>query len=195
MRKSRAETAETRKRILEVASKAFRKQGIEATGVQQIMATAGLTHGGFYRHFDSKEQLVAEAIACSPKNFVTDSEAAAEKGEEAMRKVFMDYVTPAYRDDVEVSCPLAANGSELVRANENVRHVATDAFQRIINAAAPFMGSRNEDESINASISVLTNMIGALTIARMVDDPALSERILSVTKKRVAETFKAKIPQ
>jgi TetR/AcrR family transcriptional repressor of nem operon len=185
MKKSKAETAETRKRIVETASKAIRSKGIDATGVAEIMATAGLTHGGFYRHFASKDQLVAEAIATSPKDFLADTEAAAEKGAEAVLDVFADYVTPGYRDAKELGCPLAANGSELVRADDNTRHIATEGFRRIIKAVAPYMHSEPGTEPTDASISILTNMIGALTIARMVDDPALSEQILAVANKRV----------
>src|SRR5579871_426996 len=98
MRKSRAETAETRKRIVETAAKAFRKQGIAATGVAEIMATAGLTHGGFYRHFESKDQLVAEALSATEKNLVRDSLEAAQLGPEAMLATFQDYVSQSYRD-------------------------------------------------------------------------------------------------
>lgn len=191
MKKSKAETAETRKRIVEAASKAFRSQGIEATGVAEIMSAAGLTHGGFYRHFSSKEQLVAEAIAMSPKDLVADSEAAAEEGVEAMLRVLQEYVTPQYRDATAEGCPLAAIGSELVRADGTTRHVATEGFLRIIRAWTPFMRAKTGEDPADVSISLLTNMIGALTIARMVDDPELSRRILEITKQRIASCVTA----
>src|SRR5579871_5541767 len=73
MKRSKTDTAATRRRIVEIASKAFRSQGIEATGVAEIMAAAGLTHGGFYRHFNSKEELVAEAVAMSLEQLVLQS--------------------------------------------------------------------------------------------------------------------------
>ncbi|MDY0746595.1 TetR/AcrR family transcriptional regulator [Paucibacter sp. R3-3] len=189
MKKSKAETAETRKRIVETAAKTFRRKGIAATGVAEIMAAAGLTHGGFYRHFGSKDQLVAEALSATDKNMVRDSREAAEKGAEAMLAVFQDYMTEAYRDKVEDGCPLAAMGSELVRADDNTRHAATTSFRKIVEAAAPFMRSPDDAEGMDTALSLLTNMVGALTIARMVDDPELSDRILQTTRRRIAQSI------
>ena len=189
MRKSKAETAQTRQRIVETAAKAFRKQGIAATGVAEIMANAGLTHGGFYRHFGSKDQLVTEALSATEKNLVRDTLAAAGQGPQAMLAVFQDYVTQAYRDNVEDGCPLAAMGSELVRADDDTRHAATNSFRRIIETAAPFMRSPGDPDGTDTALSLLTNMVGALTIARMVDDPALSNRILETTKRRIGQTI------
>ena len=194
MRKSKAETAETRKRIVETAAKAFRKQGIAATGVAEIMASAGLTHGGFYRHFDSKDQLVTEALSATEKNLVRDSLAAAEQGPRAMLDVFQDYVTQAYRDNVEDGCPLAAMGSELVRADDATRHAATTSFRKIIETAAPFMRTPDDPQGTDTALSLLTNMVGALTIARMVDDPALSNRILETTRRRIGESIDLSAP-
>jgi TetR/AcrR family transcriptional regulator, transcriptional repressor for nem operon len=184
MKKSKAETAKTRQRIIEVASQAIRTKGIEATGVAEIMAAAGLTHGGFYRHFDSKEELVTEAIALSRKDFVAGTAAAADRGADAMVKHFQEYATPGYRDDIGSGCPLAANGSELVRADAKTRHLATEGFRLILEKAAPFMHSRNDEGRTETAISVMTHMIGALTMARLVD-----EQILEVTRKRIAGAF------
>jgi TetR/AcrR family transcriptional repressor of nem operon len=185
MRKSKAETAETRKRIVETAARAFRRQGIAGTGVAEIMATAGLTHGGFYRHFASKDQLVTEALSATEKNLVRDSRAAAEQGAAAMLAVLEDYVTETYRDKVEDGCPLAAMGSELVRADAETRHAATTSFRKIVETMAPFMRSPADAEGIDTALSLLTNMVGALTVARMVDDRALSDRILATARQRI----------
>jgi len=194
MRKSKAETAQTRKRIVETAAKAFRKQGIAATGVAEIMANAGLTHGGFYRHFESKGQLVAEALSATEKNLVRDSLAAAQQGPKALLEVFQDYVTQAYRDNVEDGCPLAAMGSELVRADDRTRHAATTSFRRIVEVMAPFMRSQDDMDGMDGALSLLTNMVGALTIARMVDDAALSDRILETTRRRIARSVDLSAP-
>lgn len=191
MRKSKAETAETRKRIVETAAKAFRKQGIAATGVAEIMATVGLTHGGFYRHFSSKDQLVKEALSATEKNLVRDSNAAAEQGAQAMLETFLDYATQHYRDNVEDGCPLAAMGSELVRADEPTRHAATQSFRKIVENVAPFMRSAQDADGTDTALSLMTNMVGALTVARMVDDPALSDRILAITRQRIERSIHA----
>jgi len=189
MRKSKAETAKTRQRIVEVASEAIRSKGIEATGVAEIMAAAGLTHGGFYRHFGSKEELVTEAIALDRKEYLAGTVVAAEKGPEALLKHFQKYVTAECRDDVGSGCALAANGSEIVRGDVTTRRQATEALRLWFGTAAPYMRSQADLSKAEMAISVVTNMIGALTMARMVDDPKLSEQILEATRKRIAVAF------
>lgn len=190
MKKSKAQTAETRRRIVEIASQAFRRQGIEATGVAEIMAAAGLTHGGFYRHFSCKEELVAEAVAMSLEQLVLQSERAASQGAEAALNQALEYLSPLSRDDVEHSCTFAAAGSELVRADDKTRHIASEAFKRTLEGLAPFMCTPRNVDRTSAAISVLTNMIGALTMARLVDDPVLSDRILAVTRQRLIKSIK-----
>ena len=189
MKKSKAETAKTRQRIIEAASHTIREKGIEATGVAEVMAEAGLSHGGFYRHFSSKEELVAAAIAMSRKDFVAETIGAAEEGAGAILKHFQDYVTPAYRDDVGSGCPLAACGSEIVRGDAAARHLATTGFSILVDKSAPFMRVPEGEDPTDTAIGVVSNMIGALTMARMVDDPALSERILEVARNRIARAM------
>src|ERR1700761_4792409 len=109
MKKSRAETAETRRRIVDIASELFRKHGIEATGVAEIMAASGLTHGAFYRHFASKEELVAEAVASSLEKLVLESERAADQGAEAALNHALAYLSNANRDNVARGCMFAAS--------------------------------------------------------------------------------------
>jgi TetR/AcrR family transcriptional repressor of nem operon len=195
MRKSKAETAKTRQRILEVASEAIRNKGIDATGVAEIMAAAGLTHGGFYRHFGSKEELVTEAVALSRSDYLAGTVNAADQGPEALLKHFQKYVSPECRDDVGGGCPLAANGSELVRSDATTRHNATEGFRLWFEKAAPYMRSQDDASKLAMAISLVTNMIGALTMSRMVDDPVLSEQILEATRKRLADAFDLPAPK
>jgi len=195
MRKSKAETAKTRQRIVEVASEAIRTKGIEATGVAEVMAAAGLTHGGFYRHFGSKEELVSEAVALSGKDFLAGTLAAADQGGDAMLKHFQEYASSGHRDDVGCGCTLAANGSELARADAKTRHLATEGFRMICEKAAPFMNPHDGEPKMDTAISVLSSMIGALTMSRIVDDPGLSEQILEVTRRRIAESLDPPSPK
>lgn len=191
MKKSKAETAKTRQRIIEVASETIRKQGIDATGVAEIMAAAGLSHGGFYRHFGSKDELVAAAIAMSRKDFIAGTLAAADEGADAFLKQFQSYVSIDHRDDVGGGCPLAAIGSEIVRGDAAARHLGTVGFQTLCEKAAPYMGSPADPDGMDTAISMVSSMIGALTMSRMVDDPALSERILEVTRNQLAKVIDA----
>jgi TetR/AcrR family transcriptional regulator, transcriptional repressor for nem operon len=189
VKKSRTETAKTRQRIVQVASEAIRNKGIDATGVAEIMAAAGLTHGGFYRHFSSKEELVTEALAVSRRDYLAETRTAAEQGPEALLKHFQEYVTPVSRDDIGGGCPLAANGSEIVRGDATTRHNATEGFRVWFEAAAPFMRAPDDKGKTEMAMNLVTNMIGALTLSRMVDDPVLSERILEAARRRIAESI------
>jgi TetR/AcrR family transcriptional regulator, transcriptional repressor for nem operon len=189
MKKSKAETAKTRRRIVEAASEVIRNKGIDATGVAEIMAAAGLTHGGFYRHFDSKEALVSEALALSRKDYLAGTLAAAKQGPEALLKHFQEYVSPDYRDDIGSGCPLAANGSEIVRGDATTRHSATEALRLWFGKAEPFMRAPEGEDKSEMAINLVTNMIGALTVSRIVDDPVLSEKILEAARRRIADSI------
>jgi TetR/AcrR family transcriptional regulator, transcriptional repressor for nem operon len=189
MKKSKAETAATRRRIVEVASQAFRGRGIEATGVAEVMAAAGLTHGAFYRHFHSKEELVAEAVAMSLEQLVLESEHAASQGAEAALNHALAHLSPQSRDDVTHSCTFAAAGSELARTGAKTRRAASEAFKRTLKGLEPFLAGVGCSDQASAAISVVTNMIGALTMARVVDDPELSDRILEVTRERLTRSI------
>lgn len=189
MKKSRAETAKTRERIIEVAAHTIREKGIDSTGVAEVMAEAGLSHGGFYRHFASKDELVAAAIAATRKDFVAGTETAAEEGVGAILKHFQDYVTAAHRDNPGTGCPLAACGSEITRAGDTARTLATSGFRVLVEKSAPFMRPQEGEDPTEMAIGLVTNMIGALTMARMVDDPELSNRILESARNRIARAM------
>jgi TetR/AcrR family transcriptional regulator, transcriptional repressor for nem operon len=189
MKKSRTETAKTRQRIVEVASQTIRNKGIDASGVAEIMAAAGLTHGGFYRHFNSKEELVTEAIALSRKDYLAGTVDAAKQGPEALLKHLQEYVTPSARDDIGNGCPLAANGSEIVRGDAQTRHNATEGFRLWFAKTAPYIRAQDDESKTEAAINLVTNMIGALTMSRMVDDPVLSDKILEAAHRRIANVI------
>src|SRR3954451_20268126 len=120
MRKSREEAAQTRKRIVEAASCEFRKNGIVATGLNDLMKAAGLTHGGFYKHFESKDQLVAEACAEA-----LDAMIGVMSAHPTIDDAVAAYLSTRHRDDPASGCPLAAIGSELSRTDKKTREAAT----------------------------------------------------------------------
>ena len=127
MRKSREEAAQTRKRIVEAASCEFRKNGIVATGLNDLMKAAGLTHGGFYKHFESKDQLVAEACAEAVETAILESLAGAASEGAGFAAA---YLSTGHRDSPATGCPLSAIGSELARSDEKTRAAATAGFLR-----------------------------------------------------------------
>jgi TetR/AcrR family transcriptional regulator, transcriptional repressor for nem operon len=178
MRKSREEAAETRKRIVRAAARQFREKGIAATGLAELMKAAGLTHGGFYKHFASKDQLVAEATAAA---FDTPLEEMA--AHPTLKAAVAAYLSTRHRDNPASGCPLAALGAELARTDTQAREAATAGFRRLVDILARQAGTA--DARRRALVAAAT-MIGAVTMARVVTDPGLSAEILRAAEQSLA---------
>lgn len=185
MRKSRAETAETRTRIVEVAAREFRKNGIQATSISEIMAAAGMTNGGFYRHFESKEQLVAAASAQALAELVEAASEAAGAGKNDFHKYIQSLLSEKYRDDRLGGCPLVAMGSEIARADADIRRSASQGFQDLIDVFAQQEVAETPAQGRAEAMFKLSAMIGAVTMARIVDDEKVSRSILLEAKRRL----------
>jgi TetR/AcrR family transcriptional regulator, transcriptional repressor for nem operon len=180
MRKSKQETAETRERIVATAATEFRRQGIVATGLSELMGAAGLTHGGFYRHFDSKEQLVTEAGAAALAS-TTETLSGAATGKlrrEALRAIVAKYLSTAHRDHPQAGCAFAAIGSEMARADKKTRAVATDSFAKLVEMLAACFEDVTPTEAKKQALVAASTMIGALLMSRVVNDAELSKSIL-----------------
>jgi TetR/AcrR family transcriptional repressor of nem operon len=144
MRKSKQEAAATRRRIVKAAAAQFRLNGIGGTGLSDLMAAAGLTHGGFYRHFESKDQLVAEACAAATESAMTTF-FSNESPRNGLKARVAKYLSPAHRDDPSRGCPLAALGSEIARSDEKTRAAATQAFLRLVGVIESQFGKTRPD--------------------------------------------------
>jgi TetR/AcrR family transcriptional repressor of nem operon len=171
MRKSREEAAETRKRIVRAAACKFREKGIGATGLTDLMKAAGLTHGGFYKHFASKDELVAEATAEAVDAAIDEW----LTGSPTIAATVGAYLSTGHRDDPASGCPLAAVGSELSRSSKKVREAAAEGFVRLVEFLA-----RKADtvDDRRRAVAAAATMIGALTMSRVVTDQGLSAEIL-----------------
>jgi TetR/AcrR family transcriptional repressor of nem operon len=176
MRVSREKAAENREKIVDVAARLFREQGFDV-GVDTIMKQAGLTHGGFYGHFGSKDDLAAEAVA-----------RALAQGNARMSRFtdLADYVAGYLSDrhcaDRGGGCGLAALGSEVAREGKGVRRAITHyVATRIEGVAALFRGTAASRRK--HAIATLSGIVGALTLARAVDDPTLSKEILAAARE------------
>lgn len=189
MRKSKVETAETRRRIVEAAAREFRRNGIHATGLAEVMAAAGMTHGGFYRHFESKDQLVAEACAAGMKSVVNSAEKAAFKSGEkgGLAAIVKSYLSTDHRDNRVDGCPLAGLGSELARADKETREAAVAGFLKVVAVIAKQMRRRNSEAARSDAVFALSAMVGAVTMSRIVTNPELSLAILRDTRKHLAD--------
>ena len=187
MRKSKQEAAETRERIVEAAAAEFRRNGISATGLSDLMAAAGLTHGGFYRHFASKDQLVAEACATAVDSVVTMfEEALARHGEgNGLKAAAASYLSARHRDGLSDGCPFAALASELVRAGDATRAKATEGLKRVVDLLAGGYAGLRPDSAKRRALVALSTMVGALTLARLVIEPKLSDLLLRDAAKHL----------
>ncbi len=189
MKKSKIETAETRERIVKTAAREFCDSGINATGLAGVMAAAGLTHGGFYRHFDSKDQLVAEACAAGMQAVVEITEAAAQhaEGKTGLEAILESYLSTDHRDNRSKGCPLAGLGSELARADTETRAAACAGFLKLVEVVAKQIRRRKPEVAKSDAVFALSAMIGAVTMSRIVADPQLSASILRDTKKNLTD--------
>ena len=184
MKKSKIETAETRRRIVNAAAAEFRRNGIHATGLCELMAAAGLTHGGFYRHFDSKDQLVAEACAAGMEAGVGGASACHGLGKGGLKKIAAGYLSTAHRDNPSEGCLLAGLGSELARSGDKTRATATAGILNLADIIAREYCRTTKPKTAKArALVALSAMIGAITLSRIVTDPELSAAILEHTRK------------
>ena len=187
MRKSKAETADTRRKIVEVAARRFRADGIQATGLADLMADAGLSHGGFYRHFESKDQLVSEACEAGLNAIIhkLDTIAEASAADNAFKAIIDAYVSSSHRDQRAEGCPLAGMGSELARADEQTRAVAARGFDGLVDVLAKRSKRRHRSAAKSEAVVALSAMIGALTMARVIEDPEASAAILQTVREHL----------
>jgi TetR/AcrR family transcriptional repressor of nem operon len=184
MRKSKREAAETRERIVKAAAAKFRLNGIGGTGLSDLMAAAGLTHGGFYRHFDSKDQIVAEACAAAAESAMA-AYFSNDFGRRGVKARVAKYLSPAHRDDPSAGCPLAALGSEIARADGKTRAAATRAFLKLVDTLASGSSRRRPDVAQRRALVAASTMIGALMMSRIVTDRELSAAILRQSEKQL----------
>jgi TetR/AcrR family transcriptional repressor of nem operon len=184
MKKSKLEAAQTRRRIVKTAAAEFRRKGINNTGLNEVMAAAGLTRGGFYRHFASKEQLVAEACAAA-----MDAVGAPGPGKTGMEAILTEYLSKDHRDNLSEGCVLAGLGSELARSDGKTRAAATAGFLKLVDIFAQRHRRTDNETARGRALVAVSAMVGAITMSRIVTDPKLSARILRQTRKHLAHTW------
>jgi TetR/AcrR family transcriptional repressor of nem operon len=189
MRKSKADTAKTREHIVETASKQFRRYGISDAGLARLMAAAGLTHGGFYRHFASKDQLVTEACHKALLSLTDglDARIAGKSPNRALSLLLEKYLSRTHRDQPATGCVLAALGSELARSDAATRDAATNGFLRLAGLIARQLKSLPPDEAQDRSLAVAAAMAGAITLSRIVTDAPTSNALLRAPKNFIVK--------
>jgi TetR/AcrR family transcriptional regulator, transcriptional repressor for nem operon len=194
MRKSKAETAKTRERILEAASAQFLSHGITEAGLAQLMRAAGLTHGGFYRHFASKDQLVSEACSQAAQSLASGlkSQIEGKPPAQALPLLVGKYLSRSHRDRPAIGCVLAALGSELARADAKTREAATEGFLGLSRLIAGQLKNVSAKKAEVQSMAIAAAMIGAMTVARIVPDSRISNSILVGTREQILKSVRRK---
>ncbi len=176
MRVTSERKAETRERIMEAAGALFRSHGIDAVGIDAIMHQAGLTHGGFYAHFASKEALVAEVSAASLARAAARWERISQGADRdsALAHIVDSYLDPAHVAAAETGCVLTTLGPEMARRGES-RAAITASIRRMADALACCMPGHRRRRALAA----LAGMVGAVVLARLSDDPELAAEFLA----------------
>jgi TetR/AcrR family transcriptional regulator, transcriptional repressor for nem operon len=183
MRVSREQFAENRQRILEVAARRFREKGLEGIGVDGIMDEAGLTHGGFYGHFASKADLAEQACAAAVGKSAEKWEAMARaRPETGLAEIARSYLSKRHRDNPGGGCVFAALGGEVARRSDAVRATVTKGVQAQLGILERVAGGRSKSTRRKQAIATMSGLVGAMVLARLVDDPALSNEILTFTE-------------
>lgn len=182
MRFEKGHKEQTRQRIIETASRKFRKDGVAATGIAGLMADAGLTHGGFYAHFASKEELVRAAMEeALNQTYARRQEVLGQvaPGADSLETLVRFYLRPAHRDTPERGCAAAALVSEIARHEPETRAAFTGRLQRLLDQIAGLLPPEMDAEARDSlAIGLFGTLLGCLQMARAVNDPALSTQIL-----------------
>jgi TetR/AcrR family transcriptional repressor of nem operon len=178
MKVSREQVAENRRAIVEAAGRLFRQRGFDAVTVAEVMKAAGLTHGAFYGYFASKEELVADALADAL------SSTAAPPGDPAVYAA--GYLSSAHRDDRASGCPFAALAAETVRQPAGARAAMTAGLERQIERLSAGAAGADAAEKRRAAIGGWAAMVGAMILARVSNDSALSNEVLDQTRAWIA---------
>jgi TetR/AcrR family transcriptional regulator, transcriptional repressor for nem operon len=194
MGRSKAEKAESHERIVQLAAARFRERGVDGIGVADLMKQAGLTHGGFYRHFESREELVAEGVERALRDGAQaafDAEAGGKLERKALLFALIDwYLGIAHRDGLANSCAVASLAADVSRSGERSRAAYTrqvaaylDLFVRLMAGDEPRKLKRQK------AVAAWATLVGAVSMARAVNDDKLSREIL----KTAADGLKAQL--
>lgn len=174
MKVSREQMAENRHRILDAASQLFRDKGFDAVSVAEVMKAAGLTHGGFYGHFNSKDDLIAQTLAHA---------LSADSGGGGDLRTYLDaYLSPRHRDNPAGGCPTAGLAAAIRHQSPAARSAMTEGLRSQIDRISTALPELDPADRRRAAIGSWAAMVGAVILARAADDPALSDDVLQQTR-------------
>jgi TetR/AcrR family transcriptional repressor of nem operon len=185
MRVSREQAAKNREHVVDTAARLFRERGYDGIGVADLMKEAGLTHGGFYANFASKEQLMAEACARAFDGTIERWEKMIDRdGDAALQTITEAYLSPGHVKQSGRGCAVAALGPDAARLAPPVRSAMTAGIKAQIETLAGLADGEDAADKRGQAIASYAAMIGALVLARVVDDASLSDEILAAVRER-----------
>ena len=183
MRVTREQAVRTRERILDAAAQLFRERGFDGIGVADLMKAAGLTHGGFYGHFESKEDLMAQACEhASARSQTLFGKLAERAPDDALGEIARAYLSPRHRDDPGAGCLMAALASEASRQGAPVRKAITESLRSTFEFLTNLIPGRSKREK---AIATYASLVGGMILARAVEDRALSNEILDAVRTSI----------
>ncbi len=185
MRYSKTHKQQTHQRIVGMAARRFRREGIAGVGVSDLMQSLELTHGGFYAHFTSKQQLILEALragfAESAAHWARVSARAGKDG--ALRAMVERYLSPLHRDTPERGCMVPTLAPEMPRQRGEVRHAFTEGLREFVAQTAEHMPGETPQQRAAQAQMLLAGLAGTMLLARAVDDPAWSDALLALGRR------------
>jgi len=190
MRYAPEHKAEVHQQIVSDASRQVRAEGLAGAAVAAIMRNSGLTHGGFYKHFQNKEELLTKSVAEAFRDFGEKlASVAQDSAPEPWKAVVREYLSVKHCKHVESGCPLSALAPEMARANPKMRDQIVGAILQYKNRMVPFMSGRRTADKERNFLVIVSAMVGAMEIARILPDSAAQEKVLSSTREFLLSSF------
>jgi TetR/AcrR family transcriptional repressor of nem operon len=184
---SQAQKEKTHKRIVAIASKRFREKGLTGYGIAELMKEAGLTVGGFYKHFDSRDELVAEAVSDAFGTWQRQKEAAESGGQPlSFAKLIDDYLSDVHRKNPGTGCAFSALAPEIARSDKRTRALTSEQVRKDLELFVGLLPGEGKRTARSRAILTFSALVGAMSLARAVSDEALSHEI----QNTVAELLK-----
>jgi TetR/AcrR family transcriptional repressor of nem operon len=183
--------AEIHQKIVKDASRRIRTEGLTGAAVSAVMRDAGLTHGGFYKHFESKDELLIESLGEAFREMADRLVDAAEqsRSEEPWKAIVKTYLTLEYCDHAERGCPLATLAPEMARVDKQMRGKILGELVKYRDRMIPFMPGRRTADKERAFFQIFSTMVGATEIARMLPGPEMREKVLANARDLLLRSF------
>lgn len=186
MKVSREEAQRNREKVVEAASRLFRERGVDGVGLAELMNSVGLTHGGFYRQFGSKEELVAEACAFAFERAVAKwRRTAAAHPRDAAAAIADFYLSPRHRDGAGAGCAAASLAGDMAREGVHARQAFTQGVRDLVGVLEEAGGGESEGRRRRTALAAFSTMVGAIVLSRAVDDDELADEILHAARQHI----------